>query len=151
MPACSCSQRVQGNEAKKSLSHWRDEVPCLTNRNCKDRGRGTSELSWWAELPWGSQQLLPLSSASLPDYPSSPMSHRPVSCNLFQTTLIFQLLSPTLIVLVFRSCLVVQERDLSHWLPYNCSTEMEKSNLTLIISTELPFAGDLPWARHCSG
>lgn len=67
--------------------------------------------------PWGSQQLPPNSSASLPDYPPTPMSHRHVSCNFFQTMLIFQLLSPKLIVLVLSIGLVVKVRELSHLLP----------------------------------
>lgn len=100
---------------QNKVSHWRDEVLCLTDKSCKDGRRGLSYPSGLVPLV---QSATPASFLCLPPWFSFlPMCRRPVSCSLFQTILIFQILSPKLIVLVLSCCLVVQLRDLSHWLP----------------------------------
>lgn len=149
VPAYSCPQKVQGDEAGYNLNHGKERSSAWLI------GSTTMKTEEVLSCPDSSRVALGSPTGTsflflLRDYHAIPQH---VNCNWFQTTLMFTLCSPNLIVLVLSICLIVQMRDESslaslhptQWSPQlHFPTEMTKSNLTLIVATELSFAGEWP-------
>lgn len=144
MPGGSCPQKVQGDEAKRRLSHRRAQVLCFTNGE-----DGGGEVPTYPDGP-GSlgavsvSCLLLLSLFLIIRFPGVPRArqlqlipnrtHFPAS--FFRHNCVRRLPS-------------AQVRDLSHLLSCGHSTETKTSNLTLIINTtaKRPLVG----VRHGPG